>query len=73
VETAGNPISEPMNLELTDEEAAVLARELTEITGGARYQLSPRFKTLNAILAKLRPQPALPAASSGPGVCEAPS
>jgi hypothetical protein len=61
------------NLELTDEEAAVLARELTEITWGARYQLRPRVKTLNAILAKLRPQPARPAVSPEPKVYEPPS
>ena len=40
--------------ELTDEEAAVLARELTDITWGARYQLSPRVKVLSSMLAKLR-------------------
>jgi len=57
-----------MNLDLTDEEAAVLARELTEITFSTRYPLSPRIKTLNAILAKLRPQPARPAASPEPRV-----
>jgi hypothetical protein len=42
-----------MHLDLTDEETAVLVRELTDITFTARYQLSPRIKTLNAILAKL--------------------
>jgi hypothetical protein len=63
-----------MNLELTDDEAAVPARELTEITWSARYQLSPRVKTLNAILAKLKgPEPARPAASPEPRVYEAPS
>jgi hypothetical protein len=46
-----------MQLDLTDEETAVLIRELTNITFSARYQLLPRIKTLNAILAKLRPEP----------------
>jgi hypothetical protein len=46
-----------MHLELSDEEAAVLRRELTDITWSDRYQLSPRIKALSAILAKLRPQP----------------
>jgi len=47
-----------MCLDLTDEESVVLIRELTDITFGARYFLSPRIKTLEAILAKLRQQPA---------------
>jgi hypothetical protein len=47
-----------MQIELTDEETAVLIRELTDITFSARYFLSPRIKTLEAILAKLRQQPA---------------
>ena len=38
-----------MHLDLTDEETTVLIRELTEITFGARYFLSPRIKTLEAI------------------------
>ena len=46
-----------MHLDLTDEEAAVLIRELSDITWSDRYPLSPRVKTLNAILAKLRPAP----------------
>jgi len=45
-----------MHLELSDEEAPVLIRELTDITFSARYQLSPCIKTLNGILAKLQPQ-----------------
>jgi hypothetical protein len=47
-----------MHLDLTDEEAAVLIRELADITFNARYFLSPRIQTLEAILAKLRQQPA---------------
>ena len=34
------------NLELSGGAAADLARELTDITWGARYRLSPRIKTL---------------------------
>jgi len=62
-----------MHIDLTAEETAALARELTEITFSARYQLSPRIKTLSAILAKLRPKPARPAASPAPRVYEPPS
>ena len=65
-----------MKLDLTEEEAAVLARELTEITWSARYQLSPRIKALNAILAQLRPEAARPAAAAQapePRVYEPPS
>jgi hypothetical protein len=46
-----------MHLDLSDEETAVLIRELTDITWRDRYPLSPRMKTLSAILAKLRPEP----------------
>jgi hypothetical protein len=45
------------NLELTEDEAAALIKELQEITGNDRYQFSPRIRTLKAILAKLRPEP----------------
>jgi len=47
-----------MRLDLTDEETAVLIRELADITFTAHYQLSLRIKTLSAILAKLRQVPA---------------
>jgi hypothetical protein len=47
-----------MHLDLTDEETTVLIRELTDITFGARYFLSPRIKSLEAILGKLRQAPA---------------
>jgi len=53
--------------------AAALIRELADITWSDRYPLSPRIKTLNAILAKLRPQQARPAASPEPRVYEPPS
>jgi hypothetical protein len=36
---------------------AVLIRELTDATWSDRCPLSPRIKTLKAILAKLRPTP----------------
>jgi hypothetical protein len=53
------PISGIMqHLDLTDEEAAALIKELAEITGNDRYPFSAPIKTLRAILAKLRPEPA---------------
>jgi hypothetical protein len=45
-----------MNLDLTDEEAAALLRELHDLLENDRY-LSLRIRTLRAILAKLRPEP----------------
>ena len=49
-----------MNIDLTDEEAAALLRELDGIIDSARYFLSPRIKTLQAIRAKIRPEPVHP-------------
>jgi hypothetical protein len=46
------------HLDLTDEEAAALIKELADITGNDRYPFSPRIQTLRAILAKLKPEPA---------------
>ena len=46
-----------MNLDLTDEEAAALLRELDGIIDGDRYFLSERIKTLRAIRAKMRLEP----------------
>ena len=46
-----------MNLDLTDEQAAALERELRRIIAGDRYPLSPRIMTLKAIRSKLRPEP----------------
>jgi hypothetical protein len=46
------------HLDLTDEEAAALATLLTRAIDGDRYPFSPRIRTLRAILAKLRPEPA---------------
>jgi hypothetical protein len=47
-----------MHLDLSDEEAAALTQELHDIVENDRYPLSPRIRTLRAILAKLRPEPA---------------
>jgi hypothetical protein len=44
------------HLDLTDEEAAVLTKELANITGNDRYPFSARIQTLKAIRAKLRPE-----------------
>jgi hypothetical protein len=55
-------------LDLTDEEAATLIKELADITGNDRYPFSPRVQTPRAILAKLRPEAApraSPAAAEG--------
>jgi hypothetical protein len=46
------------HLDLSDEEAAALIKELADITGNDRYPLSPRIQSLRAIPAKLRPEPA---------------
>ena len=46
-----------MHLDLLDEEAAALIRELSDIIERDRYPLSLRIRTLRAILAKLRPEP----------------
>ena len=46
-----------MHLDLSDEEAAALLRELDGLIDGDRYFLSPRIKTLKAIRAKLRLEP----------------
>jgi hypothetical protein len=45
-----------MNVDLTDEEAAALLKELDGIIDGDRYFLSSRIKTLRAICAKIRPE-----------------
>jgi hypothetical protein len=45
------------HLDLSDEEAFALNKELADITGNYRYPFSARIKTLRAILAKLRPEP----------------
>ena len=47
-------ISQVMNLDLSDEQAAALANELDGIVSNDRYLLSLRIQTLKAVLAKLR-------------------
>jgi hypothetical protein len=47
-----------MTLDLTDEEAALLLKELNGLIDGDRYFLSDRIRTLKAIRAKIRPEPA---------------
>jgi hypothetical protein len=46
-----HPISGVLHLDLTDEEAAALIKELADITGTDRYSFSPRIQILRAILA----------------------
>jgi hypothetical protein len=65
------------HLDLSDDEAAALMKELRETVDNDRYQLSPRIRTLRGLLAKLRPEPvrepmppppALRAAEQGDGM-----
>jgi hypothetical protein len=44
-----------MNLQLSDEETALLEMELRNILDNERYFLSPRCRTLREILNKIRP------------------
>jgi hypothetical protein len=46
-----------MDLHLSDEQAALLEKELTAIIDDDRYPLSPRIQVLREILNKLRPEP----------------
>ena len=46
-----------MTLDLTDDEATLLLKELNGLIDGDRYFLSDRVKTLKAIRAKIRPEP----------------
>jgi hypothetical protein len=46
-----------MHLDLSDEQAAALLKELDGLIDSDRYFLSARIKTLRAIRAKLRPEP----------------
>ena len=57
------------NLELSDDEAQALVRVLGDAIDSDRFPLSPRVM-LKEILAKLRPEPARPAASPEPRVYE---
>jgi hypothetical protein len=52
-----HPIFGIMNLDLTDEQAAALEKELTAIIEGDRYFLSPRIQMLRAIRNTIRPEP----------------
>jgi hypothetical protein len=47
-----------MHLDLTDEKTAALIRDLHDIIESSRYPMSPRIRTLRAILANLGPEPA---------------
>jgi hypothetical protein len=46
-----------MNIELDDDQAAALIRELHDIIENDPYPFSPRISTLRSILEKLAPQP----------------
>jgi hypothetical protein len=46
-----------MNLELTEEQAAALEKELRDLIDADSYFLSPRVQTLREILYKIRPEP----------------
>jgi hypothetical protein len=46
-----------MNLELTDEQADALDRELRRIIDDDRYPLSPRIQILREIRNMIRPEP----------------
>jgi hypothetical protein len=45
------------HLDLIDDEAAALIRELHDIVENDRYPFSQRIRTLRGILAKLSPEP----------------
>ena len=62
-------LSTMKNVELSDDEAQVLSGAIDS----DRYPLSPRVQVLRAILARLRPEPARPAASPEPTVYAPPS
>jgi hypothetical protein len=47
-----------MHLDLSDDETAALARLLRDTIADDRYPLSPRIRTLQAILDKIEPPPA---------------
>ena len=61
-----------MHLDLSDEEAAALIRELHDIIESDRYPFSPRIRTLRAILTKLRPEPVREPLPPAEGVCPCP-
>jgi hypothetical protein len=47
-----------MRLDLSNEESAALTQELRDIVESDRYPFSARIRTLRAVRAKLRPEPA---------------
>jgi hypothetical protein len=47
-----------MTLDITDDEAALILKELNDLIDGDRYFLSDRIRSLKAIRAKIRPEPA---------------
>jgi hypothetical protein len=55
-----------MTLDLTDDEAAALLRELNTIIENDRYPLSPRIRTLRDIRGKLPGAPPAPPPASAP-------
>jgi hypothetical protein len=46
-----------MILDLSDEQAELLAKELRDLIDGDKYFLSPRVRTLIEILNMIRPEP----------------
>ena len=50
-----------MTLDLTDEEAAALARHIRDALDYIRYSFAPRLYPVEAVLAKLEPLPPLKA------------
>jgi len=46
-----------MKLDLSDEQAAVLTKELDGMIDRDRYPFSPRIRTLKEIIGMLRPEP----------------
>jgi hypothetical protein len=61
-----------MTLDLTDAEAALPLKELNGLIDGDRYFLSERIKTLKAIRAKIRPEPAREPLPPPPKPCAPP-
>jgi hypothetical protein len=55
-----------VNIDLTDDEAAALLRELNNIIKNDRYPLSPRVRTSREIRAKLPGAPAAPPPTRAP-------
>jgi hypothetical protein len=62
-----------MNPDLSDADITVLADLLKRTIDDARYPFSPRVTRLREVLAKLKPEPARPAASPPPRIYAPPS